>query len=269
MVDLLRVDIRRLAKGRTLLVLPLVGMGIIFIVYVLQSLISDPEMLRTMEAQGAEVTAQDYANAATANQTTMLEFLFNALFNSSPYLMLLGFGSGLFAVAEFTSGYARNTFSICRNRWGYMAARAVAMLLLAAVVTACMLGFTLLLRPFTIYDAAGDTLRDWAQLFVTETAVAWAFSMLMQFWAALCRSSGAVVAVVVVLGGGLLQLPVNIWCNMLGGFNPFPYTIYGAGQLCSPHYSTGAFNHILLVSAAWVVIYTLLTALVLEHHDIA
>lgn len=267
MFELIRMDLRRMVKGKTLWVLPLVIVSLLAFTYGLMAVMTSPENLAAMAAQGAEITAEDYAEGSAIAQYSALQFLREALFNGGFWLCIIGFGAGLFAVSDFTSGYAKNIFPLFERRWPYAAARAVSLFVLTAVTLGAAFLFTLLLQPFSVFASWGGSALDWLQMYVVGCATGWAFSMLMQFCAALLRHEGPMVAAIVVLGGGLIPLLLGVLFKN-APIDPSSYTIFACTQMASSMFAVPVFNSILGLCLAWGVVYIALTTLVLEKRDV-
>ncbi|MDD4850681.1 MAG: hypothetical protein PHO10_08270 [Gemmiger sp.] len=267
MLDILRMDLRRLARGKHLFVYLAVIAGVMALVIFALRLVSDSETLAAMAAQGGEVTAEDEAEALSILAMSHLDVLVETLANGF-FLVAVGFGTGLFIVADFTSGYAKNIFSISGHRWRYVAAKAVSCLVISALSILTLMATTLLFARVLGLPLKADPLVDWLQYAALQSLVGWAFGMLMLLCAVLARKDGWMVGAAFLFGTGAIPMAVGWLCNTLLGFTPISYSLFWLELACPPHFTPASIPFIGLVSLAWVAIYGVLATLALQHSDI-
>lgn len=269
MIELVRMDLRRMVRGKSLWILIAVLLGLNAATYMLLSLMTDPEMLAAMAAQGAEVTAKDYAEGARIASMSMLDFLRENLFNGSFWILIAAFGAGLFTVRDFTSGYSKNLFALLRRRETYVLAKAVSLLAMEAAALAAVFAAAALVRPLTLFRQWGGTPLDWLLLYAEGVTVGWAISLLMLFWAVLLRGDGPLVTAAMVFGSGLVPILAGALCGLLALPDPTRYTIYAASQMPAAGWQPGQLLQVGGICAAWGLVYIALSAMVLEKSDIA
>lgn len=75
MFEVLRMDWYRLRRQNYLLTGLLLGLGMIALSYAFITLLSDPETVNAMQAQGAEITAEDIADGAALAGYTLQRYM--------------------------------------------------------------------------------------------------------------------------------------------------------------------------------------------------
>lgn len=276
MLELIRMDLYRLRHSKSLLVPAIVSLALVMLTYAMISLVSDPGMLQAMEGQGAEITTEDYVDAAGIVQMTGIEFASQNLFRGGFWLVLAGFAAGFFAIADFSDGYSKNIFPLFSNTFVYAAARAVSMLVVVAIPAAANTLFSLVLGRFGVFSGVGGTALDWLWLFLAQCLTGWAFAMLMQFVVALLQRAhgkqGWMVAAIFVLACGAVPLlcgPLSMVLHMPWIENLANFTIFGATQSVTDLFTVSTLNLVGGVCIAWGVAYTALTGLALKVQDLA
>lgn len=272
MLNLLRVDLRRLHSGRMLYCMPLVTLGLLALCYAMIWLATDPGMLAEVQAHGGDITAEDYAEAARVSGMTMLMFLRDNLFNGGFWLTVVGFCAGLFAIGDHTGGYAKNIFSLAANRGRYVAARAVSMLALVAVTAACTTLAALAVQPFTFLQARGGMAADWLWLFAAQCLTGWAFAMLMNVCAAFLAGrsgqEGFLVAAVFFFSLGALPMVIGMLLERFHLPMFVTATIFVATQSVTLPFRWQEALWIAAACLGWGLLHCLLAAALLNKRDI-
>lgn len=161
MFELIRMDLRRACRQGYLFIGMALLIGMMLLSYVLMLLVSSPENLSAMAAQGAEVVADDYAQAERMQNMSVLEYLHGMLFNGAMWLLMTAELSGVFCTEDFTHGAAKNIFSLLGNPWLYLGARAVSLFVIVAGIEGALFLFALVCKPLSIFPAWGGTVLDW------------------------------------------------------------------------------------------------------------
>ena len=104
MINLFRMDIRRLFRNRSFYIM--LGVTAVWIVgmILLLSMVSDPEIMETIQSDSAEIDLQESTAFRTMPQ---LEFTYECLSNGF-LLVMTGIGMTLFVNSDFSSGYIKN-----------------------------------------------------------------------------------------------------------------------------------------------------------------
>lgn len=269
MFELIRMDLRRACRQGYLFIGMALLIGTMLLSYVLMLLVSSPENLSAMAAQGAEVVADDYAQAERMQNMSVLEYLHGMLFNGAMWLLMTAELSGVFCTEDFTHGAAKNIFSLLGNPWLYLGARAVSLFVIVAGIEGALFLFALVCKPLSIFPAWGGTVLDWLQLYGSGLLLGWAMSLCMMFVSILFRREGVTVLLGVILGCGLLVPALGQVCRALGWQPLEQWTISARSQAVGLTFVPADYAVTLAVCAGWAAVYLLGSRLVLSWRDLA
>lgn len=267
MFEMFRTDWYRLRRQKYLLTVLLLGLGMIALAYVFITLLSDPEAVDAMQAQGADITAEDIADGAVLAGYTLQEFMYQMLFEGGFWISLIAVFTGVYCAEDYTSGAVKNIFSTLGCHWPYVVGRALCLLVYNAVSMAVFLLVPLALSPLLVFGAVGGSWLDWLQMYLSACLAGWAISMCALFLATLIRREGWMALVTLCVGTGLPVVLLGFACQLLHLPDLIPFTICGCGRMITPDFLPMRYLHIGVVCLAWVVVYGLLTDLSLNCWD--
>ena len=75
MFNLVKMDIRRLFKSRNFYIMLAVTAGLLMMLVCLAAMVSDPENMDAMQAQGAEITEYDREMSQQIHNMSSLDFI--------------------------------------------------------------------------------------------------------------------------------------------------------------------------------------------------
>ena len=270
MLELFRMDMRRLWAAKYLWVMPLCAEALLWGLYVLLDLTSDPEMLRAMAGQGAESTAEDYAARQALADMTLLGYLHQAMFRGNMWLLGVGLGAGAFCVEDHTHGALKNFLPLLGRRWPYAAARAFALLALTAAMLTAAFAAVLMLAPVSMFDGLGGAPLDWLALYVSALLLGWAYALGCALLADLVRGEGWTMVLVLVFS---LGVPVTLLSAALEWLHLPPladYTLFATAYTCvEPLFEPAAALRVALTGLCWGAVYMAGSIAVLERRDAA
>lgn len=267
MFEVFRMEWYRLRRQKYLLVGVLVGLGMIALGYMLSTLLADPETVRAMQAQGADITAEDMADAAVFAGYTLQEYLYQMLFKGFFWLTLIAGFTGVCCAEDYTGGAVKTIFPLLGCRWPYVAGQALCLLAYNALLMAAYLLVPLALSPLLAFAAVGGTLLDWLQMYLSACLVGWAMSLCMLFLTTLVRREGWMVVAAFCVALGLPALALGTVCSLLHLPDLSRFTIFGCGQMLTPDFRPMQYLHIAVVCLVWAAVYGLLTDLSLRRLD--
>lgn len=267
MFEVFRMDWYRMRRQKYLLIILLLGLGLIALSYILSDLVSKPEAVNAMRAQGADITAEDMADAATFMGYTLHEYIYQVLFQGGFWMVLVAVFTGEYSIEDYMTGGVKNIFPVLGRRWPYVVGRSLFLLAYSAVTMAVFLLVPLALNPLLVFGTVGGTLMDWLQMYLSACLVGWAISMCMLFLATLIRREGWMMLASICVGVGLPAISLSAACGLLRLPDLSGYTIFGCSKMISPDFQPMTYLHIAVVCLAWVVVYGLLTDLSLRKRD--
>lgn len=267
MFEMFRTDWYRLRRQKYLLVAVLLGLGMIVLTYMLSTLLTDPETVRAMQAQGADITAEDRTDAVVFAGYTLQQYMEQILFKGGFWISMMAVFSGVFCAEDYTSGAVKNIFSTLGSHWPYVVGRALCLLVYNAVLMAIFLLVPLALSPLLLFSSVGGTWLDWLQMYLSACLAGWAVSMCALFLATLIRWEGWMALVTLCVGTGLPAVLLGFACQMLHLPDLTPFTICGCGRMITTDFRPVQYLHIGAVCLSWVVVYGLLAGLSLTRRD--
>lgn len=268
MFNLLRMDLYRAKRSRSLYVC----MGLLLLaavmVYGLVWLIATPQgqntaihivMLTAEEGQELQTMLDEVDSLVMFRQIGLDGGLYNITF---------GIWVILFVCMDHQSGFMKNIMALHQNRWGYIGSK----LLTAAIVDILYLviqyAFVLVLNAMfgnmVPYTKIGDVLfyLSWAWLLTT------AFAGLMIMVCVCSRSVAAGTLAAVLLGGGVVVVPLERILSIFHAGGWLKHTIYLSLAMGPDRYTMSQDLKVYAVGAVFLVIYPVLAGLVLKREDI-
>lgn len=268
MINLLRMDLYRLKRSRSVYVCLAVLFAIAVLCYWMIWMILDPE--------GREFAAKIGMNAlAGLEDEPVLQEGYNTLamlrdigMAGGGYSSIMGLVVTLFVCGDFNSGFIKNILSLHRNRWKYVGSKIITAGILNVFYLAAMFAFNLLLNLLCHnlfpYAGAADSLfyLTWAWFITT------AFTALLILVATFTRSTAASVTATLVLGSGVLVTAVSHITGMFGINKWFSYTLYYNITYGPSHYTDMHDLAAYAIGAAFLILYSVTAAVTLSRRDI-
>ena len=159
MVNILRMDLYRLIHGKSLWVFLAIIIGMAIITTGMLHYTTSPEFLEALENGSATVgvtvgisdptaITDDYTSATTAMQalvtgTTQMAFVGSIFINGGALATMFIIFISIFLASEFESGFSKNVFTAQSNRFVFLGACVIEIILLAAVFSAVSIAATL------------------------------------------------------------------------------------------------------------------------------
>lgn len=286
MLNLTRMELRRVFRDKSIYITLGVIIGILLIAMVTMKLVTNPELVDQAASSGFELTDGDVSDAAEFLQCTQVDFLGNLLFSGGLMTCLMAVVSSLIICDDFSTGFGKNIFSYYANRTDYLLSKLITNAAVSGFfllsLTACTL---LLFKTMGFGNALGNPVKLTAMLLVGWISVVSLCSQNLLF-CMLTRSVtlSCIFSICCGLGliSGTLELLMGIFDLHIGQFLPSynaitapyigggPETFISSGfdSLLSPE--SVQTNPLLAVFAAlvWMVIYILLSGKVLNKKDI-
>ena len=290
MLNLLRMDLYRLVRSKSVYICLALLMAMGFLCYGMVWLISTPQGQAAADKMGmTQIIWEDYNASADGTWESGWHLTVGPGENSAPlhadsydtltmfreismdggaYSCILGLLTALFVHMDFRSGYAKNILSLHRNRWKYAGSK----ILMAGILNFALLAFhfvfclllNLLFSNLVAYSGVMDTLfyLSWAWLNTT------AFCALITFVCVLTRSIAAGITADLLLGSGLV---ISVLSSVTGLFNAngwHSYTLYFNLAYGPCGYTGFSDLKVYAVALAFLALYSLATALTLSRTDV-
>lgn len=115
MLNLLRMEIRKLFRDKGLYITMAVFFCILVIAFVTLKLMSSSSLMEWAIDNGFEFSVQDQADTQEFLNSTQIDFLSNLLFSGGLMAALAGITSSILTCSDFATGFSKNIFLIIRT----------------------------------------------------------------------------------------------------------------------------------------------------------
>ena len=259
MLNMLRMDLRRMFRVKMMFIAFLcLAAGILISIITLRT-VTDPELRQQAIESGVEITTSDETETQALCTTIYSgSFIFVAL-----YIVVV-----LFVCNDYSSGFAKNIFSFYGGRWCYYVSKLLCMTIVCAL---WILGSFLIFRICSVVSGmnfARSNLVDYLRVFVEYLFIGVAFSAEGIFLSVWLRSEGGGIAAAIVLAGGIVPVMLEA---LLGnwGISIVYKTLYGSVQAVTANVTYGSpVGEAMAVTAVWLAVWSALSLLALYKKDI-
>ena len=278
MFDLLRMDLRRMAKAKAFWVTLIIFCGVILLLCITMTITADAELVTRLASWGGTVTingqaitdagqaqAELIAEAAEARaelqSMSKPQFFYSLFCQGGGLSVFIAILCTLFVCADFSSGFAKNIFSVRRRGPSYLLAKAVTMICTTGVfillcTVLCQVCFAVLrmpLQPGTLPEYAKYLLQAWVAIS--------AFAIQNVFFCVWLRSVGLGMVLSFVCAGGVAAMAIESLTRLFG-LNLTPFLLFGATA------TNGLTLGGLAACVVWSAVYLLLGTVILRRKDI-
>lgn len=174
-----------------------------------------------------------------------------------------------FVCDDFSSGFAKNIFTVHANKFDYIVSKILSMMVGSAVLLLVSLVESVVFCSISgvAISSMGAILLFWIEKWILSVAFAAAI-LFISLWV---RNKGLGFLFACLLGTGGLVMGIEWGLETLKvpySAQILSYTMYGASTLPSLTFQIGTVLHILAATVVWVVIYSLLSVNVLKKKDV-
>lgn len=268
MFNLLRMDLYRMRKSRSLYVC----MGILILatisIFGLLWLMAVPKGQETALRIGM-LASEDLEEASNLLNTVDTLILFRQIdLDGGLYSVIFGIWVMLFICMDYQSGFLKNIITFYPNRWKYIGSKILTTGIVNLFYLIIQFGFVLLLNyllgTMVPYAKIEDVLfyLAWAWLLTT------AFSALVILICICTRSVAAGALTVVLLGSGIIVVPLYRLMNLLHMGDWLKYSIYLSLSFGPNRYHSLQDLQVFAIGILFLVLYSTAAGMVLKNQDI-
>lgn len=288
MVNILRMDLYRLIRGKSLWVFLAIIIGMAIITTGLLHYTTSPEFLEALAngtaTMGVSVglgdptmISDDYSSELTAMQAlstgaTQLAFVGNIFINGGALATMFVIFISIFLASEFESGFSKNVFTVQSNRFVFLGARIIEIILLAALFSATATVATLAAAAVVGFALEAAPVTDLLLWFGLLTLILAAFGMVTGLFVWLTRKMVVGIVAGCCFAAGLVATIVQgvllLFPNFADLVNYTLYTcMHSLGQGLNLDGGLSA-AHIAGVGIVFIVVAAALSAVALKKKDI-
>jgi ABC-type transport system involved in multi-copper enzyme maturation permease subunit len=247
------MDLRRLLRGKTLYIL----------IGVLTSIV-----LSIVLMSPADTTVGELLGGAVSESPEM-EFM-GASMGVGAIYGLIGLIAMLFICNDYSSGFAKNIFSIHTSKWNYIVSKILTLMVASAIMIAA---FIVEVFIFSLVSGRGIILENPLGLvafLLQKLLVSGAFAAIYTFINVLTRNKAVGSVAAFLVGTGGLVMGLTLFFGMVGidGSVITDSTIHGISTLPRLEFDFGTLARIILTGAVWTGVYAFFSNKVLQKRDV-
>lgn len=268
MLNMLRMDLRRMFRSKMMYVAFFcLAAGILISIITLRT-VTDPELRQQAVNAGVDITAGDQADFDAIRALTEMQALCTTIYSGGFIYVALYIVVVLFVCTDYSSGFAKNIFSFYGGRWRYFFSKLLCMIVVCAL---WILGSFLVFRISCLLGGMNfvrSGIDEYLKVFLEYLFVGSAFCAQAIFLSVWLRSEGAGIAAAIVLPGGIVTVMLEA---LLGnwGISIIDRTLYGSVQTITASMTQGSSSAgAAVVSGIWLAVWTVLSLLALYKKDI-
>lgn len=268
MLNLIRMDLYRMVRSKSLYVSLAFILFSVLACYGLIYLLGTPQGQRTAVSIGM-LQEEDLEEAShILDGVDSLVFYRQSSLDGGAYNTIFGIVIALFLCMDFQSGYIKNVMALHRRRFEYVFSKLITAGIVSLFYLSAAFGVNALTNRLfgTMVPYAGwkDNLFYLSWVWIMTTA----FAALVILACVFTRNTAAGVLTAVLFGSGIIVMPLGSITNIfhLGGW--VKYTIYynmSSGPSC---YATAGDLSVFAVAIVFLVVYTTAAAVAISRQDI-
>jgi ABC-type transport system involved in multi-copper enzyme maturation permease subunit len=252
MRNLFKMDLRRLFRGKVLYIL----IGVLTSIVLSTVIMSDAT---------ADLTA---LLGGVPPQTAEMEFIGGSMGAGAIY-GLLGLIVMLFICTDYSSGFAKNVFSVHTNKWNYFVSKLLTMMVASGVMFAAFVLETVIVGLIVGRSMAVVSPLGLVAFLFQKWLISGAFAAIYIFINLLTRNKAIGCVAAFLLGTGGLVMGLQLFFGMIGidGSIITDSTIHGTSGLITADFNFLTTLRVLITGAAWTALYGWLSNKVLKTND--
>lgn len=267
MFNMLRMDMRRMLRGKSFLVCLGILVFTTILTFLLLWMITDPAMHKLLTENGFTITVSDQEVVASAG-IDILNLFHQTNLSGGMFAVVTGILAVLFTCSDFESGFAKNIFSVCDRRFKYLLSKFICMCAVNLIYLAGTLVLALLINlaagtPFAV-NSAGEIIFFLASVWALENA----FSALVLMVCMISRNKAAGITAAIIVCGGVVSMVLGTGLSLFGLGWIMDYSIYMQIANSLFAYAGVASLKVFGIAAVYIVLYLAVGQGALSRKDI-
>ena len=253
MRNLFKMDLRRLLRGKVLYVM----IGVLTSIVLSSVIMSD---------SSANLTA---LLGGLPPETPEMAFISGSMGAGAIY-SLLGIIAMLFICSDYSSGFAKNIFSVHTKRSDYFVSKLLTLMVASAILLAVFIVETVIVGLIIGRSMAVDSVFGLIMFIVQKWLISGAFAAIYIFINVLTRNKAIGCVAAFLVGTGGLVMGLQLFFGMIGidGSIITNATIHGASMLVPSEFNILTMLQVILTGAVWTVFYGWLSSRILKKKDV-
>lgn len=271
MFNLLRMDLYRLKRSRSFYICLAFLLVTIFLCYGIIFMVGTPEgqQLAPKIGMSALVYEDDENGESVLEGVDFVNMIRQSCMDGGAYGITFGIMAAIFICKDFQSGFIKNIMSQHRKRWKYVISKLLVMGIADFSYLIICFGFgalmNLMFHNLVPFGRWQDVLFYLSWIWLATMAFAALIIMLCVF----ARNMAVGVTMAVMLGSGLIILPlagITSWFNADGWFD---YTIYYNIAYGPSSYSIPADLKVFAIGAVFLTVYSITSVVISAKRDVS
>jgi len=254
LLNLFKMDLRRLLRGKVLYIM----------IGVLTSIV-----LSTVIMSGSDADLKTLLGGVAFDNPEMA-FIGGSMGAGAIY-GLIGIIVMLFICTDYSSGFAKNIFSVHTKKWDYFVSKLLTMMVASAILFAVFVLETVIVGLIVGCSMSVDSPLGIAAFLFQKWLISAAFIAVYIFISVLTRNKAIGTVAAFLIGTGGLVMGLILFFEMIGinGSIITDSTIHGASGLVIAEFNILTTIRVLVTGAAWTALYGWLSNKTLLKKDVA
>lgn len=270
MLNLLRMDLRRMFRSK--------GFYICFgflvftsvVVFALMYAVSNPDIQKALENLGFMITTSVGSPQEIQEMTasSLLDLFHQTNISGGGFPVITGILTTLFVCLDFDSGFIKNILAVHENKWSYIISKMICSFIVNLFCMAgtfvIVLGLNAVTGGFFSYPNAGDALFYLFSIWMLTNA----FSTLLLLVCMITRSKAAGITAAFIICSGLIVVILNTLLGFFKANGIMNYTLYMNLTTCPFKYENLVSLRPVIVSVVFIVLYGTAAKVFLAKKDV-
>lgn len=253
MLNLFKMDLQRLLRGKVLYIM----------IGVLTSIVASTVIMAGTQANFL------FLIGGVAHENAEMAFLGGSMGVGSIY-SILGLITMLFICSDYSSGFAKNIFSVHTKKWDYFFSKLFTMMVASAVLIVVFIIETVVLSAIIGVDMSINSPIAIIAFFLQKWLISGAFVAIYIFINVLTRNIAIGTVAAFLIGSGGLVMGLILFFEIVGidGSIITESTIHGASTIILAEFNIITTLRIIVTGTAWAALYGWLSNKILIKKDV-
>lgn len=268
MISMIRMDLYRIVRSRSLYVI--LGFGIVccLIVNVIFYVLSNSDILQSLKDGGIIVIGGSVDILDMNLSMSGTEYVHTSIFNNGLYSCMFGVFAALFVGSDFRSGCIKNLMAFRLHRRYYVVTKFISLFIVNVGLSGTFILSLLLFDRILPATAITSSLTDFVLYVIALQAVQAGFIAMILFALMLTRSESFGIFVSIVVIGGILSVLAEQLLSFFGKSIQAVSLVFQQNNIPLAFDPNGAMR-IVCTALVWVILYLALGIFLIRKKDIA
>ncbi|MCM1039060.1 MAG: ABC transporter permease [Ruminococcus sp.] len=269
MFNLLRMDLYRLKRSKALYGCLAFLLVTIFLCYAMLFLVGTPKGQELAPKIGMSQLVDTDGEEDILEGVDFVQMIRNSCMDGGAYNLTFGLLVAIFVCMDFQSGFIKNIMSLHRKRWKYVAGKLMVIGIADVIYLLLCFGFGALMNVLFSYMVPFGRWQDVLFYLLWLWLVTMAFAALILMICVFSRNMAVGVTAAILLGSGLVQVPLASITRWFRADGWFAATLYYNITYGPSSYGGLADLKVFMIGGAFFIIYSIISVIILTKQDAA